>query len=244
MNAENEERLAIAIRTATRYRLSAFQDLLRAHQDHETFRIQDWVMTRELGFVCSCEGSEQEYRITIRSLQEVLPEARAGVMRLYQHLKRRGSKAEKRRKRRADARAKALLCRHLADKQRRTLRGADFFDVTGSDGRRYRITKALSHNVVLLRGGIDEVASHTPLEPGDVTFCVINDYEPLGGWLPVYDLMLAQKLLLEVNAPEFLDTAVVRRIQEPLSPLELGQEVLDNPEPWVRTQLAGVQGDL
>lgn len=69
--------------------------------------------------------------------------------------------------------------------------------VHGSDGRRYRLNTNRVYNVI-------EVKT-------EIGFCA---YPNSGAVFPVYDIYLAQKLLLETNASAFLKLACRERNQE------------------------------
>lgn len=87
------------------------------------------------------------------------------------------------------ARAEKLLVRQLSPAQKDTLSRLNYFDLDVG-GKTYRIKRGTHGNVREIVNGI-ETAS----------FCI----QPPG--LPTEDVMLAQKLLLEANEPEFLRIA-------------------------------------
>lgn len=91
----------------------------------------------------------------------------------------------------ADARARVLLERALTPQQRRDLFARRYFYVKGRKGT-YRIREGHSGNVDAL----------------DSSGCVTNRYcaHPLGR-VPVYDVMLAQKLWIETDEEMFLKEA-------------------------------------
>jgi hypothetical protein len=99
-------------------------------------------------------------------------------------------------KRLADRRSKALLHQLLTREQRWSLRGRGSFLVTAQDGRTYEVTKA--HGVRLIVDG----RPHT-------SYCI----HPAGD-LPVYDVMVAQKLLLEADVGHFLAVANARDLTD------------------------------
>ncbi len=177
---------------------SSWEQSLNAHRSHRTFRTRSWVLERELGFSCACCGDEDEYRIGLSALRGLLPETHESFARLRRHSETAGSKEAKREWRRANQKAKALLHQHLTKIQRQELRAMKAFDVTGRDGKVYRITEGTTSNVQLLEGGV-----------AVRRFCVVAK----GLELPVYDLMLAQKLLLESNPEAFHGLAVVHDIR-------------------------------
>jgi hypothetical protein len=223
---ELDDRLQVAIRVAAQHRMSAFSTLLDAHREHESFELRDWVVTREMGFVCRCTGEEHETRISIRTLKEILPEARDSFLRFRTHRQRAGSKSKKRAQRKATGKSRALLHRFLTRQQRIELRGLESFRVQGADGLVY-----------LLRSGAVYLLNGEKVIAG---FCVVQKGHQ---YLPVYDLMLAHKLLLETNPKKFWAVANVRDLDPPAPPpppldlLPIPPEDLDEPEQWVRDRL-------
>jgi hypothetical protein len=85
------------------------------------------------------------------------------------------------------AKSKAILEAHLFPEQVEEFRAKDEFHIQGADGFEYLITNGYQHNVFRI-------------EDGRRTFeyCIITR-----GFLPVYDQMLAQKLLLQANPEMF-----------------------------------------
>ncbi len=216
---------------------------LRLHHNHKTFFWNDSPINRTIGFICSCSGVEQHWDVRLHHLQEALPEHREWVLRVRRHMQRRGSKKTRREAFRANRKAKALLHRFLSKEQRWELRASKAFRVIGQDGRTYLVTEGLAGNVRLVEG-----TEHL------ATLCVVPRYEVTS--LPMYDLMLAQKILLESQTEKFLRTAHVRdlRTGESFSTgahllgqaptperhlvdedlLNLPDQVLDNPTEWVQ----------
>ncbi len=197
---ELDERLTVAMTVAAGYRMEAFASMLMEHEQHPSFHPQGWAFTREVGFTCECSGQEQEWRICLLRISDLLPEARERLMsmhgmrnvRNYRRLNPRSAKPVKRERRRAERRAKALLHRHLTREQRWELRGSRSLTVTGQDGREYLITEGTCNNVFLL-------------EDGEKRFrlCVVD----AGMKVPVHDLMLAQKLMIEGDLSSYLGLA-------------------------------------
>lgn len=118
-----------------------------------------------------------------------------------------GNKAEKRRKRVAEAAARSLLYRWLSRDQKRDLERVGRFEVTGSDGRRFRIHQWVGGNVEEMGDSGEWETSH----------CVVPED---AGSVPVHDLMLAQKVLIESDVEAFRKTAVTRSIKESLEVAE------------------------
>lgn len=233
--------------------MSAWVTALQEHRRHPTFRVQQWAYSREWGFTCECSGEEREWRICITALRDMVPETRASVERLFRHHQRAGSKKRKKDQRRADRKAKALLHRHLTKEQRWQLRGTKAFDVTGQDGRSYLVTEGSCNNVRLIENG-------RPI----LSLCIVPDYTlPEYGVrpLPVYDLMLAQKVLLESNIELFLRTARAWRFSDrtafadaafllgeaarpAVEPADIDPQDVDEPAAWIAARLQEAnQGD-
>lgn len=111
-----------------------------------------------------------------------------------------GDKARRREARKAEGRARALLYRHLSREQKRTLEKLGWFEVTGSDGRGYRILDHYGGNVYEIEDGVETVRH-----------CVVPDRaHPV----PRPDLLLAQKVLLEADAAGFLEMSIKRAVDE------------------------------
>ena len=230
--------------------MNLWSNALRAHRAHASFRTQQWPYTREYGFTCGCSGCEQEWRIGIGEMREMLPTAREALQRLYRYPP--GSRARTKADRKASVKAKALLHRHLTKEQRWELRATQAFTVVGQDGHTYRVTEGTANNVQLLMDG----------KPRYSLCVVFKDHTPI----PMYDLMLAQKILLELDIRFFLRTAKVVNLETrayfdngsfllgeeaPVQPEfppgdlfeEIPREDVDNPEAWVRARLNEAEGD-
>jgi hypothetical protein len=98
---------------------------------------------------------------------------------------------------RADERALALLVGILSEEQRRDLAAHGYFFVDAPSGRRYRIDKGRSGNVKV----IDRVTG-VWVE----SLCIHQ-----GDYVPVYDTMVMQKLLIETAEDEFRAVANITR---------------------------------
>lgn len=92
----------------------------------------------------------------------------------------------------AEKKAKALLTSKLDKKQLSDFKEKESFVVTGSNGGRYLITKGISGNVCAITKRGKEKAR----------YC----FHPVGD-LPVYDVMLSQKLMLETKEKEAIEVA-------------------------------------
>jgi hypothetical protein len=212
-----DEKLQIAVQTATRHRIAAFLGLLEEHRGHPGFKTGGWVMSRELGFICC----DREVRISIRTLQEMMPEARASYIRLYEHHNHFGAAARRRAHQRASKKAKALLCRFLTREQRWTLRAEHYFEVVGQDGLTYTVRSGPLGGSVIQRG--------------DLSYC----FHPKDEHLPRHDLMLAQKLYIESKTADFLAEAHVTDPNRPrgqwrVDPATIPEHATVNPEPFLR----------
>jgi hypothetical protein len=101
--------------------------------------------------------------------------------------------AHRSRRRAAGARAWDLLREHLDETQREQFERAGSFVVVAPSGRRYRIRSANTSNV--------------RDETDGANYCVQFRSDPQCLRIPLEDLLLAQKLLLECDEPEFLRIA-------------------------------------
>lgn len=91
----------------------------------------------------------------------------------------------------AETRAKVLLCSILTGDQLCEMEALEQFHVQGADGHTYLIRKGYGHNVWRIEDGRKTVE-----------YCLITR-----GHVPVYDLMLTQKLLLETDPEHFQQKA-------------------------------------
>jgi hypothetical protein len=101
----------------------------------------------------------------------------------------------------AGARAYDLLQDHLNEAQREQFESAGSFVVVAQSGRRYRIRAANTSNVR------DETDGSS--------YCVQFRSDPQCLRIPLEDLMLAQKLLLECDEPQFLRIAIKSSVPDP-----------------------------
>lgn len=182
--------------------MSAFVDNLiaffYAHKDHDTFVPDDEPIRRVLGFTCfGCHdlplGTPLGYQIdlvTYGALRLQQPQ----FFRDVEFWRHRVVESYRKKEREAEQTALRLLLRHLTRQQRRELKHLKAFFVSGADGRRYRIDLASHTNVAIEEDGRDLVR-----------YCAIFSFFGV----PVYDLMLAQKLLLETSPEEFHKVANV-----------------------------------
>jgi hypothetical protein len=94
---------------------------------------------------------------------------------------------------RSKRRSKKLLLLHLDPRQRKQLRRKGYFDVYGSRGTVFRISKSFPFNVRLAGDA----------RRSRVFFCMESE-----DWaVPKWDIMLGQKLLIEADEGAFLKIA-------------------------------------
>lgn len=181
-----------------------------AHRRHPSFRVHTWAMSREYGFSCECGGHEEEWRTTLTQIRRMMLDAPRFLAGFEDMVRQRsGDKARKRGERRAHIKAKALLYHNLTREQKWELRATKAFTITGADGKQYRITEASSNNVKYVVDGVDQKS-----------LCVVA----AGIQLPVYDLMLAQKLMLECAPDAFWQLAVVTDLVVQAPPVRTRRE--------------------
>lgn len=173
-------------------------DQLQAHRSHPGFRTTQNPHQRTLGFTCTCTEELQSFDIDIVALKRMHHAGRQRAQRIFEADARKGNKARRKKAHKALKRAEALLHRYLTKDQRWSLRAQKSFFVTAKDGHLYEILAAGNNNVVRY----DENGKAL------YRFCIVAKKS-----IPAYDLMLAQKLLLETNPRSFLDTAVVHNVQ-------------------------------
>jgi hypothetical protein len=96
----------------------------------------------------------------------------------------------------AETRSKELLYGLLSGEQLAEMEAATQFHVQGADGHTYLIRKGHGHNVWRIEGGLRTIE-----------YCIVTR-----GHVPVYDLMLTQKLLLETDPEHFMAKANSREM--------------------------------
>jgi hypothetical protein len=191
-----DERLMVALTYGRRHKAEYWRSQFRLHQHHPSFEVTSHASTRCLSFACSCSGDRLVFEVSIVDIKTMLPDARDALQRMLSNHHRKGNKAKKRLRFIARVRARALLFRYLTKDQKWSLRAERRFKVRGKDGNDYFISEAYGNNVVRLDPETAEPAYR---------FCVVFKTEEI----PVYDLLLAQKLMLEGAPRDFLDIAVV-----------------------------------
>jgi hypothetical protein len=96
----------------------------------------------------------------------------------------------------SEERSRALLHEFLDDVQLAEMNEATRFHVQGADGHTYLIAKGHGHNVFRIENG-----------ERTIEYCLVCQ-----GWVPVYDLMLTQMLLLQTDPDKFIETANIREL--------------------------------
>jgi len=231
-----------ALKYPQRIRLTAWDGALQAHRKHDSFRVQTYPYSLEYGFTCQCSGVEEEHRIWIGELKQMVPAAMASVKRIFGFGPKAGDRLRKQLHTRAYSRARALLHRHLTREQRIELRGTRGFHMKDRDGRTYHLTEGSCTNVYIEHEGTEYSLCVVPKEYG----------------LPIPDIMLAQKIMLETDPEAFLRLAHVRNLatdevyetggffleEEPRPVLKLARvlvgltpEQVENPREWVEGRL-------
>lgn len=195
-----DELIEVSMIEPARYRIECWSQALNNHKRHSSFHTQGWVYTREVGFTCSCSGQEQEWRISLTSIRSALPEVRDAFMRRYNTGFFKGRKKLRLETRRANRRAKALLYRHLSKEQKWELRATSAITITGQDDRTYLITDGSCNNIFLLDENGKKQFRLCAVAMRNIEYGIFSS-------LPVYDLMLAQKLTIEYDIRSLLTVA-------------------------------------
>jgi hypothetical protein len=201
--------LGVLERIRARHRDAAIAweaDILE-HFEHPTFRMFDSLWQLQFGFTCECtEGPVLQRPVSMAALEFLSRAVQALIGSLprvaleppgwFLALDERNypsvaTKSFRRKEKGAWLRARALLHQMLTREQRWSLRASGGFQVQGQDGRTYEVSKTA---VRLIVDGKPRVS-----------YCIHPKER-----LPAYDVMLAQKLLLESNVQHFLATANAR----------------------------------
>lgn len=98
------------------------------------------------------------------------------------------SHQQREREERATQRSRMLLYEHLTEEQIADLEELGHFQVLGMDGHQYRIMDKTIHNVFRLEN-----------DRPSVEYCIV-----VQGRVPLYDQLLAQKMLLEADIDTFM----------------------------------------
>ncbi len=218
---------------------STWSRALRDHFQHDTFHSEDWPVERCLGFCCSClgENDEQVWMVPIgtvrmasqevqdalqfiRAREKVTPaewhEMRMDRIRVAQGVTEFVESVKKTLLYKYRKRAMRLLEKHLTPPQLRQFKKKTCFTVIAKDGKTYRIENGSSGNVFLMEG-----------RKKVIQYCIVfKDHAPL----PNFDLMLAQKLILETDPELFLKTANATDLRVPRPPTFRIEEIPPLPE--------------
>jgi hypothetical protein len=242
-NALLDDSLMVAMRAARKHHLEWWLTELERHRGCRSFRPWTCVQSLEYGFTCGCDGVQRHYAIRVSGLKEMLPEARASVLRMWSR------PPDPRSPRLAHVRdgsedlSTSLLFRHLTREQKWHLRAYGTIEV-GACGLTFSIRHGGHNNIsVKWRGH-------------DLSLCV----EPKGVSLPPSDVVLQQKVLLESSPELVLDVAhvhdktaglfyesgrflrdgsdpVVKPVGRVLQVDTIRAEVLDEPVEYMREQM-------
>jgi hypothetical protein len=156
----------------------------------------------------------------------MVPAALASVRRLFGFGPKSGDRARKKARELAEVKAKALFFRYLSPEQKWELKATKAITVHGADGRVYLVTEGTCNNVFVTIEGIR------------YSCCVI----PKNDSIPVYDLMLAQKVMLENDPESFLRTAIVMN-QETRKTFESGGFLVGDGPPKQRVTVLAIQDE-
>lgn len=121
-----------------------------------------------------------------------------------------------------EVRSRTLLHEFLDDEQMAEMTARTQFYVQGADGHTYLIRKGHGHNVFRIEGG-----------ERTVEYCLVCK-----GWVPDYDLMLTQMLLLQADPAMFIETANTRELG-PKEPAVM--DVLPLHDAFVRLEMEPVE---
>lgn len=219
-NLPLDDKILIAMRAARREHLEWWLSELDRHRGHRSFRPWTDVQQLQFGFSCGCSGRQEDFVIRVHHLKEALPEARETVLRMFRDGPgQRTTGRERAEHRRVQKRARGLLMRHLTREQKWHLRAHGFFKVTAKDGGSYEIWQRGSGNL------------RTEWKGHKLSLCVVP---AAGHHVPVEDVMLYQKVLLETDPAAVLDPAYVQDTTEGVV-YESGRFLRDGSEPVVFT---------
>lgn len=195
-------------------------DFFCDHKGHPGIDLVSSPLSLTLQLKCSC-SPDMSVEIKVRDFKGLPRLQRLRFSKFFEALAQRGRKARRKQEHKARQKAKALLHRYLTKEQRWQLRASHAFRVQGADNHVYEIREKEHGNVYRVS------------EDGfDYNFCLVADNVSV----PVYDLMLTQKLLLEKDIEGFLKQANKTLIQ-PKGVRRSGvhlenivEDILDNPD--------------
>lgn len=242
-----DEHILTSMQVARRHHLAIWSAALEEHRRHPSFQVQTWPMTLEYGFTCACEGHDQEWKIKLTSLKEAVPKVRDSIMRVFRARMTFGQRAKRREVLRSEQKARSLLHRYLTKGQRLELRKTNAFTMTGKDGRTYKLRLGSCANI------------ETEHEGHKYVLCVIAKE-----WIPNYDTLLAQKVMLETEPEVFLRMAKARnhateeyfdsgafllgeKVRGQKWPkivmANVTDETLENPQEWIEARVEARMGE-
>ena len=187
---------------------SVFEREFLEHHLHDSFEWDDEPRNLTLGFTCNCSGNNQSWHVPLTFFHNLETNFRRLFNRVRQarnvhtadRIEAQLAREQEfnlavkcKKKTIAEKTAYRLLRRHLNRQQRRELEHLDAFRVKDPEGREYWIEKRPHTNVKLVDGN-KELAK----------YCAV--FNSIG--LPIYDLMLAQKFLIESEPKKFFDVAI------------------------------------
>lgn len=173
---------------------------LDEHHLHQSFRVETWVESAEVGFTCSCDGEERTWRLSIKDYRSLIPETRDMFKSVQIRFQNRGAKEIAK----AEKKARDLLFRHLTKEQKYSLRANNYFTVVGQDGAEYQITMGSCQNIYSMVNG-----------ERYGRFCFV----PVDTKIPTNDSILAQKLMLEHDIEGFMRVANFSLVS-PIGPIQ------------------------
>ena len=166
-----------------------FMEAFLTHHKCPSFRARVWDTDQEWGFSCRCHlDLPVEWRVSAAQQRWLDPEDLYVLQDRFGPVFRRQERRDAVKAHKANQRARVLLHSHLTREQIRELNHTGAFTVVGGDGEVYRLESKYGENIFLLKSG-------TPVK----RICVVFK----GSALPINDLLLAQKLMLE-NCPQQL----------------------------------------
>ena len=187
-----DDSIMVAMREARRHHLEWWLGELERHRGCRSFRPWTCVQLLEYGFTCGCDGVQRDYAVRISGLKEMLPEARASVLRMWAGAPGRARPRLGHVRDRAEEKARRLLFEHLTKTDKTELRHTGLIRVRAC-GLEFSIRHGVGNNISTVWRG------------HKLSLCTV----PAFGSVPASDLMLAQKVLLESSPDLILDVAYV-----------------------------------
>ena len=214
-----DDKIMIAMREARRHHLEWWLSELERHRGHRSFRPWTCVQALEYGFSCGCDGVQRDYALRIGCLKEMLPESREIVLRMFRQAPGRARPRLMHVRDRAEERARSLLFRHLTRPEKWHLRATGSIEV-----------KACGLTFTIRHGGASNI--RTEWRGHQLSLCVIP---AVGERIPISDVMLQQKVLLESSPELVLDVAYVHDVTAGLF-YESGRFLRDGSDPVTKSR--------